>query len=74
MSILEYELKLNELSRFAPKLIPDDDAKCKGFEEGLWNEIQTVVTANTYPSLRVMAQVADLQVQMHRSFGMAKRH
>lgn len=35
MSVLEYEHKFNELSRFAPELVPTEEEKCKRFEEGL---------------------------------------
>ncbi|CAL8167521.1 unnamed protein product [Prunus armeniaca] len=59
MSVLEYEHKFNELSWFAPELIPTEEEKCRRFEEGLWLDIQAVVTATTYPTMRALAQIAD---------------
>ncbi|CAL2263109.1 unnamed protein product [Prunus armeniaca] len=59
MSMLEYEHKFNELSRFAPELVTTKEDKCKRFEEGLWLDIQAVVTATTYPTMRALAQAAD---------------
>lgn len=56
MSVLEYEHKFNELSRFAPELIPTEEEKCRRFEEGLWLDIQAVVTATTYPTMKALAQ------------------
>ncbi|KAI5338450.1 hypothetical protein L3X38_017721 [Prunus dulcis] len=56
MSVLEYEHKFNELSRFAPELIPTEEDKRRCFEEGLWLDIQAVVTATTYPTMRALAQ------------------
>lgn len=54
MTVLEYEYKFNELSRY-PKLVPNKEDKYKRFEGGLWNEIQTVAIAVTYPSVRALA-------------------
>ncbi|KAI5348128.1 hypothetical protein L3X38_001015 [Prunus dulcis] len=59
MSVLEYEHKFNELSRFAPELVTTEEDKCTRFEEGLWLDIQAVVTATTYPSMRALTQAAD---------------
>ncbi|CAL2228487.1 unnamed protein product [Prunus armeniaca] len=59
MPILEYEHKFNELSRFSPKLVATEEERCRRFEEGLWLEIQVVVTANTYLNMRALAQAAD---------------
>ncbi|KAI5345183.1 hypothetical protein L3X38_013060 [Prunus dulcis] len=59
MSVLEYEHKFNELSRFAPELVTTEEDRCTRFEEGLWLDIQAVVTANTYPTMRALAQAAD---------------
>ncbi|CAL2246803.1 unnamed protein product [Prunus armeniaca] len=59
MSILEYKHKFNELSRFAPELITTEEDKCTRFEEGMWLDIQAVVTATTYPTMRALAQAAD---------------
>ncbi|KAI5327427.1 hypothetical protein L3X38_026823 [Prunus dulcis] len=58
MSVLEYEHKFNELSRFAPELVTTEEDKCTRFEEGLWLDIQAVVTTNTYPTMRALAQAA----------------
>ncbi|KAI5350627.1 hypothetical protein L3X38_003518 [Prunus dulcis] len=60
MSVLEYEHKFNELSRFAPKLVAIIEEEIyRRFEEGLWLEIQVVVTANTYFNMTALAQAAD---------------
>ncbi|BBG92534.1 cold shock domain protein 1 [Prunus dulcis] len=59
MSVLEYEHKFIELSRFAPELVTTEEDKCTRFEEGLWLDIQAVVTATTYPTMRALAQAAD---------------
>ncbi|ONI08707.1 hypothetical protein PRUPE_5G195800 [Prunus persica] len=72
MSMVEYEHKFNELSRFAPELVATEEDICRRFEEGLWWEIQAVVTANTYPNMRALAQVAE---RVARKFsGSAGRH
>ncbi|KAI5323567.1 hypothetical protein L3X38_032639 [Prunus dulcis] len=44
---MEYEHKFNELSRFAPELVATEE------------EIQAVVTANTYPNMTALAQAAE---------------
>ncbi|CAL9018653.1 unnamed protein product, partial [Prunus brigantina] len=59
MSMLEYEHKFNELSRFAPELIPTKEEKCRRFEEGLWLDIQAVVIATTYSTMRALTQAVD---------------
>ncbi|XP_034218951.1 uncharacterized protein LOC117630321 [Prunus dulcis] len=59
MSVMEYEHKFNELSRFAPELVATEEDRCRRFEKGLWWEIQAVVTANTYPNMRALAQAAE---------------
>ncbi|KAI5348622.1 hypothetical protein L3X38_001509 [Prunus dulcis] len=59
MSVMEYEHKFNELSRFAPELVATEEDRCRRFEEGLWWDIQAVVTANTYPNMRALAQAAE---------------
>lgn len=59
MSVAEYEHKFNELSRFAPELVATEEDRCRRFEGGLWWEIQVVVTANTYPTMRALAQAAE---------------
>ncbi|KAI5339250.1 hypothetical protein L3X38_018522 [Prunus dulcis] len=59
MSVMEYEHKFNELSRFAPELVATEEDRCRRFEEGLWWEIQAVVTANIYPNMRALAQAAE---------------
>ncbi|CAL8134609.1 unnamed protein product [Prunus armeniaca] len=59
MSILEYDHKFNELSRFALKLVTTEKHKCTRFEKGLWLDIQAVVTVTTYPTMKTLAQVVD---------------
>lgn len=72
MLVLEYEHKVNELSRFCLTIMPNEEENCKRFEEGLWTKIQKVLTASTYPSLRMKAQAED-RVTL-RALGMAKHH
>ncbi|KAI5350333.1 hypothetical protein L3X38_003224 [Prunus dulcis] len=59
MSVVAYEHTFNELSRFAPELVATEDDRCRQFEEGLCWKIQVVVTANTYPNMRAMAQAVE---------------
>lgn len=73
MSVLEYEYKFNELLRFTPEVIPTKADMCQRFEEGLWLDIQVVVTVTTYPSMRVVAQTAD-RVTKKLNAGAARRH
>ncbi|KAL6286303.1 hypothetical protein ACE6H2_010693 [Prunus campanulata] len=72
MSVLEYEHKFNELSRFAPELVATEEERCRRFEEGLWLDIQAVVTATTYPNMRALAQAADRVVKKF-SMGAGRR-
>ncbi|BBG95481.1 cold shock domain protein 1 [Prunus dulcis] len=44
---------------FAPELVATEEDRCRRFEEGLWWDIQAVVTANTYPNMRALAQAAE---------------
>ncbi|VVA28821.1 PREDICTED: putative uncharacterized [Prunus dulcis] len=41
-------------------LVTTEEDKCTRFEEGLWLDIQAVVTATTYPTMRASAQAADM--------------
>ncbi|CAL8134623.1 unnamed protein product [Prunus armeniaca] len=59
MSVLEYDHKFNELSRFALKLVTTEEDKCTRFEEGLRLDIQAVVTVITYPTMKTLAQAVD---------------
>lgn len=70
--MLEYEHKFNELSQFAPELIPNEEKKCRLFEEGLRLDIQAVVAATTYPTMRALAHAAD-RVSKKLSAGSARR-
>ncbi|CAL8135565.1 unnamed protein product [Prunus armeniaca] len=72
MSVFEYEHKFNELSRFAPELIPTEEEKCRRFEKGLRLDIQAVITATTYPTMKALAQTAD-RVSKKLSVGDARR-
>ena len=66
MSVLEYEQKFVELSRFAPELIPNETEKCRRFMKGLWLDIQSNVTATVFPTMRDLAQAADRVAQTFR--------
>ncbi|CAL9012246.1 unnamed protein product, partial [Prunus brigantina] len=58
MSVPEYEHKFNELSRFAPELIPTEEEKCRHFEKGLWLDIQAAVDGSEVMDLDLV--VGDL--------------
>lgn len=46
MSVVEYEKKYTELSKYAASVLIDERARCKRFEDGLKEEICTPVTAS----------------------------
>ncbi|CAL9004568.1 unnamed protein product [Prunus brigantina] len=73
MSVVEYEHKFNELSRFAPELVATEEDRRRRFEGGLWWEIQVVVTANTYPNMKALAQAAE-RVSRRCDIGASRRH
>ncbi|CAL2240061.1 unnamed protein product [Prunus armeniaca] len=73
MSVFEYEHKFNELSRFAPELVTTKEDKCTRFKEGLWLDIQAVVTATIYPTMRALAQAADRMANTY-SLGAVRVH
>ena len=43
----EYEKKYTKLSKYATAIVVDEIDRCKRFEEGLREEIRTLVTAST---------------------------
>ena len=45
MLVMEYEEQFTALSRFAPKLVCAEDAKCRQFEQGLDLPIRSRVSA-----------------------------
>ncbi|GFZ00425.1 hypothetical protein Acr_14g0000610 [Actinidia rufa] len=49
-SVAEYERKFTELSRYATKLIPDDETRCRRFKNGLDYKIRTKLTGHKYDS------------------------
>lgn len=72
ISVREYKHKFNKLFKFAPKLIPNEEEKCRCFKEGLWLDIQVVVTASTNPTMKALAQAAD-RVSKKLNAGSARR-
>ena len=46
MTVAKYKKKYTELSKYAITIIADEADWCKRFEEGLWEEIRTLVTAS----------------------------
>ncbi|CAL2272044.1 unnamed protein product [Prunus armeniaca] len=68
MSVFEYEHKFNEM-------VTTEKDKCTCFEEGLWLDIQAVVTATTYPTMRALAQAADRVAKKYSlGTGIGRRH
>ena len=55
MSVAQYEIKFNQLSRYAPQLISTERAKCSKFEEGLHIEIREAL------NFRDLYRFADLR-------------
>jgi uncharacterized membrane protein YgcG len=73
MSVLEYENKFIELSRFALELVTTEAKKCRRFLRGLWLDIQSMVTATVFPTMRYLAQAADRVAETFRAGASAGR-
>lgn len=58
MIIVGYEKKYTKLSKYATSLIEDEIHTCKRFEDELWEEIQTLITANS--ELREFAKLVEI--------------
>ncbi|XP_057511924.1 uncharacterized protein LOC130794016 [Actinidia eriantha] len=59
-SIAEYERKFTELSRYATKLIPDDETRCRRFKNGLDYKIRMKLTGHKYDSYAELVGLAKL--------------
>ena len=58
MSVAEYEVKFDQLSRYAMHLIATEQDKCEKFEDGLWMEIKKGISIwdmHTFADLREAA-------------------
>ena len=55
MMVAQYEIRFNQLSRYAPQLIATERAKCSKFEEGLRMEIREAL------NFRDLYRFADLR-------------
>lgn len=53
-------------------MVLNEVEKSRRFEDGLWDEIQGIVIANTDPSMRALAQIA-ARVHKKISTGFARR-
>ena len=59
-NVAEYERKFTELSRYATKLIPDDETRCRRFKNGLDYKIRTKLTGHKYDSYAELVGLARL--------------
>jgi len=58
MPVIEYMSKFNELSRFAPHQVANEEMKMERFERGLKSKLKTNMAALTFPNLRTIYQKA----------------
>jgi len=58
MPVIEYKSKFNELSRFAPHQVANEEMKMERFERGLKFNLKTNMVALTFPKLQTMYQKA----------------
>ena len=56
--VIEYMSKFNELSRFAPHQVANEEMKMERFERGLKSKLKTNMAALTFPNLQTMYQKA----------------
>ncbi|XP_022849073.1 uncharacterized protein LOC111371365 [Olea europaea var. sylvestris] len=57
-TVVEYQKKFLELSKYAAALVADEVDKCRKFEYGLREEIRSVVTASGYENLSKLVEAA----------------
>ena len=60
LSVADYEEKFISLSRFAINLIPNEFEKSRRFEEGILPEIQLLLCADQFPTMRQVSNKAML--------------
>ena len=58
MSVIEYAVKFNELSRFAPNQVATEEMRVDHFEQGLKGEIKQIIAGYAYTSFQEMYQRA----------------
>ena len=58
--MVEYEIKFIELSRYAAKLIPEEETRCRRFKNGLDYKIKTKLTDRKYDSYVEVVNLAKL--------------
>lgn len=63
MSVIADMSKFNQLTRFAPHQLANEEMKMEGFERGLNSKLKTNIAALTFPNLQMMYQKA-MKVRM----------
>ena len=58
MSMSQYAIKFQSLSRFAPELVTSEDRKCRRFEKGLCPSLQKLVMGHRIRSFEAMLECA----------------
>jgi len=58
MSVMEYAIKFNELSRFAPHRVATEEMKLDHFEQGLKGSIKLMITGHSFEKFKEMYQQA----------------
>jgi len=58
MLVIEYMSKFNELSRFAPHEVANEEMKMERFERGLKAKLKTNIAALSFPNLQTMYKKA----------------
>ena len=62
MTVADYEVKFNQLSRYASSLVATDRDKCRMFEEGLKYEIRNRITPTDFQSY-IKLRVATIRAE-----------
>jgi len=80
MSIMEYGMKFNNLSRFTPNQVATDEMKMDHFEQGLKGPIKRMIAGHVFTSFQEMYQravkialVIEETEPESRQIGLAKR-
>ena len=58
MSVIEYAVKFNELSRFAPNQMATEEMRMVHFEQGLKGEVKQTIVGDTYANFQEIYQMA----------------
>ena len=58
MSIMDYEVQFNQLSRYASYTVATERDKCRKFEEGLTYEIRSKISSNDMESFAKLRAAA----------------